>query len=85
MADVAKDLERPLLRTRLERVEADELQRDRDAAGCRGLPDLAEPAPAQQTDQGVAGDRLGTGFQVESHDKTPGQTRILGPVLQFAA
>jgi hypothetical protein len=69
MADVAQDLQRPLLRTRLDRIEADELQRDRDAAGCRGLPDLAEPAPAQQTDQRVAGDRLGTGFQAKRHDK----------------
>ena len=48
-------------------VEADELQRDADAAGRVGLPDLAEPALAQPADQPVAGNGLGADLQTEGH------------------
>ena len=49
-----------LLRARLGRAEADELQRHADAAGGHRLPDLAEPAPAQESNERVAGDGLDT-------------------------
>ena len=52
---------------RLEGAEPDELQRDSDAAGGYGLPDLAEPASAQQADQGIACDGLDTGIQMKPH------------------
>ena len=68
MADVADDSQRPLLHFRLARLEPEELQRNVKIARAPCLPDLAEPAPAQQADQRVADER----FETRSEDERLG-------------
>ena len=68
MADVADHLQRPLLHAPLAGVEPEELHGDVKIAGRTRLPDLAEPAPAEQADQLIAGEGLDALVQ----DERPG-------------
>jgi hypothetical protein len=66
MPDVADDLQRSLFHVRTVRVKPEEFERDADPrprAGSPGLPDLTEPAPAQQADQSVTSDGRNAGIQ----------------------
>ena len=72
MADVADHLQRPLLHAPLAGIEPDELHGDVEIAGRSRLPDLAEPAPAQQADQPVSGDRLVPGTRCRTPVVSPG-------------
>ena len=79
VADVLDDLQGAKLDRPDVAGQRDELQGDLEPARAGGLPDLAEAAPAQPLDQGIAGDGLGAGPEFIFHDAPP--PRTLGPTL----